>query len=657
MIKHVTVYDLQMRRVAFLENAFDIGYDASMNALWTAQFSLPAGDEKNAECQPLYFVEIFDGDVRLELFRILSSAAKRGSGGETITYQCEHVLATLLDDVLFQYHTVGNLGYYTPQVLKYILDRQTTQRWRLGDIQFSHQYEYNWENENLLGALFSVPQPFTDEYMWTFDTTSYPWTLNLVQPSAREEAYIRYGVNLQGIERKVDPSQVTTRIYGLGYGEGVNQLTFADINGGKPYIDAEPEYIQRFGLVQTIFADKRFEFADTLLARCRAMLNELKVPSVQYTVDAAEIYALTKDPIDRFKVGAMVRVQDAEMGVDIVARVLKVSKGDLFGRPGEVKLEIANKTQDIASSIADLRNRMHISEVYAQGATNLDTRDFADNCDPDHPAILKFYVPDDTVRINKVMLSFQTEAFRAYSKAIEGGGGVSTTTAAGGQTTSGPSTRNTTASNPVSTSGPSSRTTTASGGRQLNTNVGEQHWELNGNYGLPEVSSRTGGHNHGIKDGTVLLTEGGGTVTFVQKGDHAHGLVSHYHTFDIPDHVHSMDHTHQIPAHTHEMDHTHDIEAHTHDINLPDHTHEIEYGIYEGPQPNNVSIKVDGNAVPVNETSGNDINIIPYLSKDGDGRVSRGNWHEIQIAPNSLGRVVANVVTQLFVQSRGGGNY
>ncbi|MBE7897248.1 hypothetical protein G7L40_00795 [Paenibacillus polymyxa] len=637
MRTHVTVYDLQMRRVAFLENAFDIGYDASMNALWTAQFSLPAGDEKNAECQPLYFVEIFDGDVRLELFRILSSAAKRGSGGETITYQCEHVLATLLDDVLFQYHTVGNLGYYTPQVLKYILDRQTTQRWRLGDIQFTHQFEYNWENENLLGALFSVPQPFTDEYMWTFDTTAYPWTLNLVQPSGREEAYIRYGVNLQGIERKIDPSQVTTRIYGLGYGEGVNQLTFADINGGKPYIDAEPEYIQRFGLVQTIFADKRFEFADTLLARCRAMLNELKVPSMQYTVDAAEIYAITKDPIDRFKVGAMVRVQDAEMGIDIKARVVKVGKSNILGQPGAVKLEIANKTQDIASSIADLRNRMHISEVYAQGATNLDTRDFADNCDPDHPAILKFYVPDETVRINKVMLSFQTEAFRAYSKAIEGGGGVSTTTAAGGASV--PST---------STSAVQTPTTTTLAATVESSSPSDE-WDQFATY-VPDAVSAEGDHNHGIPDGTNLMTSTGETVTFSMSGKHRHVLTSeHKHRVTIPGHSHQV----TIPGHNHTVE----IPEHTHELNIPEHTHEIEYGIYEGPQPKNVSIMVDGNTVPIRETSGNDINIIPYLSKDGDGRVSRGTWHEIQIAPNSLGRVIANVVTQLFVQSRGGGNY
>lgn len=649
---YVTVYDLQMRKVAYLENAFDISYEAPLNALWTASFSLPADDDKNAECQPLYFVEIFDGDVRLELFRILPATTKRSSSGKVITYECEHVLATLLDDVLFQYHTVGNLGYPTSQVLQYILNRQSTQRWRLGNIQFERQFEYNWENENLLGALFSVPQPFVEEYQWTWDTNSYPWTLNLVMPSERPEAYIRYGVNMQGIERTIDPSKVTTRIYGLGYGEGVNQLTFADINGGRPYIDAEPEYIQKIGLVQTIFVDRRFEYPETLLSRCEALLNELKVPSVRYTVDAAEIYTLTKDPIDRFRTGTMVRVQDAELGVDITARVVKVSKRDLIGQPGAVTLEIANKSQDIASSIADLRNRMHISEVYAQGSTNLDTRDFADNCDPDHPAIIKFYVPEDTTRINKVLLSFQSEAFRAYSKAIEASPSTSSgpsstqTTASGGQSTSGPSS--------LITSGPSSRNTTAAGGQIINTEVGIERWELSSPYGPGEVMERNGDHNHGIPDGTNLVTSTGATVTFSQSGRHGHGLVHHNHEFNIPSHTHNMDHTH-------DMNHTHQIAAHTHDMNhtheIPAHSHEIEYGIFSGPTPDTLQIAVDGNIIPFSETSGSDINIIPYLSKDGDGRISRGTWHEIKIAPDSLGRIVANVVTQIFVQSRGGGNY
>lgn len=687
---YVTIYDLQMRKVAYLENATGIQYETPMNALWTASFSLPANDPKNSECQPLYFAEIFDESERLELFRILPSTLRKGSGGGIITYQCEHVLGTLLDDILFQYHTVGNLGYYTPQVVQYILQRQSVQRWKLGTIQFNHQFEYNWENENLLGALFSVPKPFVDEYMWTWDTTTYPWTLNLVRPSSDVQAYIRYGVNLQGIEKTVDPSNVVTRIFGLGYGEGVNQLTFADINGGKPYLDAEPEYIKKYGMMHTVFVDRRFEYPETLKARCQALLDELKQPRMTYVVQASELYALTKDPIDKFRTGTMVRVQDKEIDEDVTFRVLNVRKQDVIGAPGNVEIEIANRPQDIAGSIADLRNRQYANEVYAQGATNHNSHDFADNCDPQHPAILKFFIPDETVRINKVMLSYQSEPFRAYSKAIEGGGGIATSTAAGGESTQtssngGGSTQTSSEGGGISkstaaggrttqTSGPSSTQTSAPAGyANLETHAGGDVWIGNSTpHPGNKVMEPSGVHDHGITPGTKLMGFDGNPITWSYGGHHYHDLRQHTHFYSTIDHVHNMDHTHQvsIPDHTHDFsvpnhshtvkipDHTHTVHlpSHKHEITLPNHTHGIQYGIFQGPTPKAVEVRVDGKIVTglgINET---EVDIIPYLAKDGGGKVRRG-WHTIEIRPDDLGRIVASVFTQIFVQSRGGGNY
>src|SRR5690606_13816232 len=173
-------------------------------------------------------------------------------------------------------------------------------------------------------------------------------------------------------------------------------------------------------------------YPETLMARCQALLNELKHPRVTYTVQASELYQLTGDPLDKFRTGAMVRVQDKEIGEDVTFRVLNVRKKDVIGAPGNVEIEIANRQQDIAGSIADHRNRQYANEVYAQGATNFDSHDFADNCDPQHPAVLRFYVPAETVRINRVLLSYRVEAFRAYSRATKGGGAYASTTASGG---------------------------------------------------------------------------------------------------------------------------------------------------------------------------------------------------------------------------------
>ena len=151
------IFDRNMKRLAFLDNAVSVGYSLEINSLWTATFTLPADDDKNAYCQPLNFVEIFDGDERIDLFRIIGEDLER-SNGATRFYDCEHVLATLLSDVLFQYHQYGGGGIKTADVLNYVLARQTTRNWVLGDCDFKRYFEYNWENSTLLAALFAVPE-------------------------------------------------------------------------------------------------------------------------------------------------------------------------------------------------------------------------------------------------------------------------------------------------------------------------------------------------------------------------------------------------------------------------------------------------------------------------------------------------------------------
>jgi hypothetical protein len=445
---------------------------------------------------------------------------------------------------------------------------------------------------------------------------------------------------------------------------------------------------------------------------------------VTYSVSASEIHRLTGEQIYKFTTGVQVRVQDAEMREDFVARIVKVSKKDIRGRPGEIQLAIANRPQDIAGSIAELANRQRINEVYAQGATNLDSHDFADNADPTHPAVLRLYIPDETARINKMQLSYQVEPFRAYERSIESmpavtsgpsststteAGGQTTsgpsstsTTASGGQTTSGPSSTSTTASGGQTTSGPSSTTTTASGGattsgpstRETTVISGGQTglqtsgggiWDLS-TPGTNNMVSFQSNHDHGINAGTILVDKDGGWHTWIPSGGHSHALNPHKHeyatidhthgmdhTHTIGPHVHGMDHTHNIAAHTHGMDHTHDIAGHVHGMDhtheiaghvhgmdhthvIPAHTHGIEYGIFEGPTPSSVSVQVDGNVISGLGTNVTDVDIIPYLSKDSGGKVVRG-WHEIKITPNSLGRIIAAINSQIFVQSRGGGNF
>lgn len=627
------IFDRSMKRLAFLDNAVSVSYSMEINSLWTASFTLPADDDKNAYCTPLNFVEIFDGDERIDLFRIIGEDLER-SDGATRFYNCEHVLATLLSDVLFQYHQYGGGGIKTADVLNYVLARQTTRNWVLGDCDFKRYFEYNWENSTLLAALFAVPECFDTEYMWQWDTTVYPWTISLVAPPDTLKSEIRYAKNMTSIVKTVDASSIANRIYALGYGEGVNQLTISSVNNGVPYVE-DAMSIQQYGLCSSILVDSRYEVAENLKGYAEQLLAELKEPYISYEIGAIDLHRLTGDAFSKFRPGEIVRVVDEADGVNLRTRIVSVEKSDAQGDPGNISVTIANKTKDIAGSISDLQNRALIGETYAQGATNQQIYNFTDNADATHPATLKLYISDSVVRINKMLLNIQFEAFRAYEKAIGGGGGQ-TTSGGGGQTTS---------SGGGSTTSSGGGSTTSAGGGQTSSATALESSNV-----LPSQTSGQAVHNHGLPSGAHLAIcntslEVVGYANWVPSGAHTH-----------PAHTHTISaHTHTVSAHTHTVQaHTHTVQNHTHTVQ--DHTHKIEFGIYEGARASSATIKVDGEEIPT-PTSYSEIDIVEYLKTDSSGKIQRNAWHTVEILPDTMSRIVAAVFMQTFCNSRGGGDY
>ncbi len=627
------VFDRNMKRLAYLDNAMSVGYTLETNSLWTATFTMPADDPKTEYCTPLNYVEIFDGDERIDLFRIIGEDLER-SDGATRFYNCEHVLATLLNDVLFQYHQCGGTGVRTAEVLNYILNRQTTRNWVLGSCDFERFFEYNWENSTLLAALFAVPECFDSDYLWTWDTTGYPWSLSLVAPSDRLKSEIRYAKNMTEIRKSRDDTGLANRIYALGYGEGVNQLTISSVNNGLPYVE-DALSIEKYGLCSSILVDTRYEVEENLKAYAEQILRESAEPYYSYEIGAIDLHRLTGDAFSRFWPGEIVRIVDDEDGVNLRARIVSVTKDDAQGDPGAVSVTIANKSKDIAGSISDLQSRALIGETYAQGATNQQVYNFSDNADADHPATMKIYIDESVVRINKMLLNIQFEPFRAFEQAIGGGGGQ-TTSSGGGTTTS---------SGGGSTTSSGGGSTTSSGGGQTSSGTALESSNI-----LPNETNGQAVHNHGLSSGAKLAIVDSslkivGYESFVWSGAHVHPA----HTHRISDHTHRVDsHTHRVSAHTHT------VPAHTHTVQ--NHTHAIQFGIYEGQRASRATIRVDGNVLPA-QSGYDNIDIVAYLSKDDSGKIQRGTWHTIEVLPDTMSRIVGAVFSQTFCNSRGGGDY
>lgn len=605
------------RRTAILQNAFDIREELLLNAVSRLTFSLPHTDPKNALCEPYTYVRRDGG----ELYRILPRRVERGETGQ-IQYRCEHVIATLSDNLLLGYHVIGGAGYDTACAIRYVLAHQREPHWQLGRCDFNAVFEYGFEQENLLGALFSLATPFTAPYQWRFDTSAYPWTLHLIRldTSAPPDFYLRDGRNLKALVSESDPTGVCTRLYPFGYGEGVNQLSIREVNGGSAYLESPPELVEKYGVLEQVWVDRSYENAESLKAAAQAMLEELQQPAECYELTFADV---SEKDRSRAVPGSRVRISDRETGMEQTLFITKLTR--YFDDEERSVLTVAARTGNLVRRMADLAERQRVETTYSQGATNLYAQSLQTNADSGHGAEIHFYIPDEMRIVNKVVARIKTSRFRGYTRGIAGGGRTKATSAAGGAIT----------------------VTSESGGGGTRT-------------------SQSGG------GGAVTSTTSSVTSTGTSLGSQQYGETEwpcpdqlskyreHTHEFIISpaNHVHEMGHSHEVslPAHSHTLElpeHTHTVRAksHTHKLELPDHTHKVEPGIYLFNGCTGFSVAVNDEVKLSFDNRSVEVDLTPYLVTDGE--IPRGRWHSVSVIPDNLAYVSIDMFVQGFVQSRG----
>lgn len=651
------LYSRSMEKLAILENAMDRREELPLNGVARLSFSLPLDDPKAALAAPFCFLH----DGKGQFYRLLADGESIGAAGVR-TYRAEHGIATLVDDLMFGTVLLGGAGMTTREVIESILERQTVRRWRLGDCAFDKRFEYGFESENLLNALFSIPSLFVEGYRWTYRMETLPWTIHLerLRTADRPDFYIRAGKNLISERSERTAAELCTRLYLLGYGEGDNQLTVKEVNGGIPYLQSPEAIVEKYGILSKVYVDRQFEDAQSLMERGRALLDALQEPRFSRTIQTADLYPLTGDLSDRAEPGAVARLtmDGAAAYITLVRRNLDVA--------GDMSIELSTAPKDVAQDIADLAARQRIEQVYSQGATQIYAQSVQANADADTPAVLNFFIPREMRIINKVAAKISLDRFRSYSRTTAGGGGgastsaggggwASTSSAGGGGTiTSGASSRTATSQTTLESSYPSPHFTAYNGTQTDYAGSGNTGAAMGSTGSASESftgSTAAAGtaHNHGM-----LHTHGLNSHTHGTPG-HAHGM-SHLHQFD---HTHSLVHTHDID-HTHSLSlgsHTHSVSlpSHAHTVSLPDHSHGIQQGIFRFGNPKGAEIFIGGQP---KFTMGmeKEVDLTEYLL-NAKGKIPRGSWIRLGVLPDDLAYVTIDIYVQGFVQSRGGGTH
>lgn len=410
MATFLNVYNRDLQKTAVLQNASSITETRQINQIYHLTFDLPATDEKAEYLQPFHYVRYGEDG---ELYRIVKLTYAESEIG-TLHTECEHVIATLIDTIMFGYVTIGGSNLHTAAVLRNLLNRQKVKNWELGTCDLDGQFEYGFEQENLLNAVYSVPKCFVDPYYWDFDTSGSKWMLHLrkINASINPEFYIRAKSNLLAQGNTQENSEICTRIYPLGYGEGVNQLTIKDVNNGVAYLE-NTAAVAQYGVIEKVLVDRRFENASSLKAYAQSVLDKLSVPGYSRTFDVVDLYPITGMEIDNAQVGKICKMT----GDGSIAYITKTVR--VLDDPGNLKIELSTQATDVVSTIADLADRVRIESVYSQGATQLYQHSKDANATKDKGMIMSLYFPSEMKQINKVLMRLKLGKFRSYSQATD----------------------------------------------------------------------------------------------------------------------------------------------------------------------------------------------------------------------------------------------
>lgn len=408
-----------------------------MQPLSTAELEL-APDDPYVEVG--MFVELYTISGSIGIFRVSNVRLNYGSKN-TRTISLEHGIVTLADNLLFGYHEYGGgdastgEAMYVNDVIDVLLSYQEVQYWERDTSIPENQtmysaFSYSFENENVLSALISLTEPMPEQMIWTFDFSSFPWKVGLRKLNAIDDRWptceCRMHRNMSTATVNIDINDLITRIYPLGYGEGVDQLTVEDayVNGvryGLPYIQ-DDEAVAEWGILQGVYTETTVADPATLYNMAKNVLDAKSTPVVTITVSALELADLTGEPWDHLELGRVCRMAIPDHDVVMEERIIEMTWSDVYNRPRDIKLTLANKLSSTEDTIANLSKKTSISELCSQGAASEYGMYFADNADPSYPAIMRFYVGEDTIHINKVLMRYYLKPYRGYANTTSAGG-------------------------------------------------------------------------------------------------------------------------------------------------------------------------------------------------------------------------------------------
>lgn len=340
----IKLYDLKGDLNAFLENAQNPLTEELLLAQEVLTFSMPFTDAKSKLIK--YDCEVTFKGKRYVVTDIEDGIAEDGS--YIFDVSCELVYVDLLNKTINEEMFLDRLTIR--EGLEMLLqdtawgvgqvDEDSTEKYSMKEIKktklwFINQWakitqrEIQWDSLNRLVNYIEKKE--------TIVTTSF-----------------RYRKNLKSIKRKVTPP-VATRIYGYGK----NGIDFSGLNGGKAYIEDYSWYVAQGVPIELarekykkeyIWQDERYLYMYNLKLATEEIAKILSKPTVSYECKVIDLSVLTGKKEDSFAIGDEVLVENEDLLINAITRVVRIKRYHNEPWKNEVELGFLQKGLENQSS-------------------------------------------------------------------------------------------------------------------------------------------------------------------------------------------------------------------------------------------------------------------------------------------------------------------
>lgn len=318
---------------AILENAYDIIVTGEINGEDTLTFSIPFQDSKRKYLENEKKIQIVD-----DVYKVRTITDVKDTTGNTVTQI--YAEAEFYDLTFSARKEEKKFDAETADIaMAYAL---ADTEWSVGTVNVTSKRTWTSTEKNALTILRSVANLHGGDLV--FDCPNR--LVHLLTVNGKDSgALFAYKKNMKSIERVVDTRSLVTRLYVVG----ANGMTFADINGGKPYLE---DFTYSKEVRITTLDCSSFTNPYQMKEYTAMRLAEYCKPSVSYVLNAMDLSVLTGYEHEAWNLGDYVRVEDKDLGLSVTTRIVRREYN--LQEPWNTVLELSTTLKNLGSSVSSI---------------------------------------------------------------------------------------------------------------------------------------------------------------------------------------------------------------------------------------------------------------------------------------------------------------